>query len=115
MARDTLTPVQNSYNGNVQISSTNIVTANGFQLAAGESGKTILVITGHASNPATVTIRKGTAAQAWLAAQGDLTFTVPATQTQVFGPFESARFEQADGNIYIDSNVVVGIAAVRLA
>jgi hypothetical protein len=47
-----------------------------------------------------VTLRAG--AHALSGAVADLTLTVPAGQTAFLGPFDSAAFAQADGDLYVD-------------
>jgi hypothetical protein len=89
-------------------------------VVGGEGDK--LLINVKNSNAATrdITIKAGAGghqSQAWMGGQGDLVVTVPANTGDVwFGPFETARFEQTDGNINIDISAAAGvtIAAFRL-
>ncbi|MGW2932954.1 hypothetical protein ACWDA7_14050 [Streptomyces sp. NPDC001156] len=63
---------------------------------------TVLVVTNTDTNPHTVTVKAGTYPPALAAGQGDKTFSVAASSTTYFGPFESGRFLQGDGSVQID-------------
>ena len=65
----------------------------------------------------TLTVKAGVAPPSHRAGLGDLVVTVPLTTGDVFvGPLESARFAQANGDIYIDLEASIAgiIAAFRL-
>ncbi len=66
------------------------------------AGRLVLRIANSAAAPYTVTVRAGATPPAFRAGLGDLTVSVPAGATRWFGPFESARFVQADGSLYLD-------------
>jgi hypothetical protein len=61
----------------------------------------------------TVTVKAGPTthrSHAFLAPLGDVVVTVAVTTgEQLIGPFESARFEQADGLIYVDIEAAAGV------
>jgi len=86
-----------------QPAGTAVDVANGHAIAHAEFERTLLRITNTAGADKVVTVKAGAYPPALAKGLGDLTFTVPAT-TGVFiaGPFESGRFMQADGSLYVD-------------
>lgn len=63
---------------------------------------TVLRVTNTDTAAHTVTVLAGDNPPAIAAGQGNGTFSVPASGTQWFGPFESGRFLQNDGSVLID-------------
>jgi hypothetical protein len=114
MARATLTPLVPGRNGSVVRTSTALVVVDGQQVAAGDVDGLLLIINNASGGAAVVTIQGSDSEHAWLRAYGDLTVNIANGATAVVGPFETARFEQDDGMLYIDSDAVVLVTAVTL-
>jgi hypothetical protein len=93
---------------------TTIVQAEGAQFDAGVDGKRVLAIRATAGEAVTATILAGRGMNSGI---GNLELPeVEDGATLIAGPFESERFEQADGKIYVDfadgaDGAVVVIAA----
>jgi len=100
-----------------QPAGTAVDVTNGHVIAHAEFERTLLRVTNTAGADKVVTIKAGAYPPAIASSLGDLTFTVPAT-TGVFiaGPFESGRFMQADGSLYINlaSGHTGAITALKL-
>lgn len=58
---------------------------------------------------AVMTFSAGSQPLANAGGQGDLEVTVAADTTRYFGPFESARFSQDDGKLYVDVDVATNV------
>jgi hypothetical protein len=114
MARATLTPIAPGRNGSAVLALTANVVANGQQVAMGDIDGLILIFNNASGGAAVVTLQSGDSDNAWLSSLGDKTIAVANGAMAVAGPFESARFENSDGNIYIDSDVVVSTAAITV-
>lgn len=86
---------------------TNAGTSNGHIIPATQPGAnadpelTVLRLVA-GSTGGNVTIKAGTNPPALAAGQGDLVVAVAASATQWIGPFESGRFQQADGSLLVD-------------
>lgn len=63
---------------------------------------------GTTGNGGDVIIKAGVNPPAFRQGLGDLTVTVGDGVTKLIGPFESARFCQADGSINVDTSSLVG-------
>lgn len=77
-------------------------------------GKQLLLVntTAASANGINVTVEKGSF---WRSSLGNATFTLAVNKTYVLGPFESARFKQSNGQLYVDTNATRGqIIAIRL-
>lgn len=77
-------------------------------------GKQILLVntTAASTNGINVTVEKGSF---WRSGLGNATFTLAVNKTYVLGPFESARFKQSNGQLYVDTNATRGqIIAIRM-
>ncbi|MFE4991420.1 hypothetical protein ACFRH4_08720 [Streptomyces mirabilis] len=83
-------------------SGTTLDATNDHVIAAAKPELTVLVFTNTDTNPHIVTVKAGTYPPALAAGQGDKTFTVAASGSAYFGPFESGRFLQNDGSVQID-------------
>jgi hypothetical protein len=117
VARTTITKTALTRNGSVNAATAGVYQAfdqvNGMQVNAGEAGKTILHVKNTNAATRTVTVRAGAGGHlgmAWMAGLGDQAVVVGATTGDaILGPFESARFEQADGMIYVDADAAAGL------
>lgn len=77
-------------------------------------GKQILLVntTAASANGINLTVEKGSF---WRSGLGNATFTLAVNKTYVLGPFESSRFKQSNGQLYVDTNATRGqIIAIRL-
>ena len=115
MARDSIAVIAADDAGVELTGQTTIVPANGAKVPMGIDGKLILVIAAgtDTGEHVDVAIKAGVRNNS---GQGDMLLTVPEDKTYIMGPFESERFEQADGNLYVDFTTgnVGTIAAIRL-
>lgn len=111
MARTNLPLIDLPGNAGVLESTTAIDATNGMNLlvaseaipAKGELQDIILIVANTYTAPENCIIRAGAGpVPAFRASLGDLTVSVTNATTQVIGPFESARFAQADGSLNID-------------
>ena len=75
---------------------------------------TLLRVSNASGGSGTVTIKAGAQPLAIASGQGDLIVTVANSATQWLGPFESGRFEQADGSMIIESSVVMTVTAFKI-
>jgi hypothetical protein len=85
--------------------------------AKGELQDVILIVSNTAAAAHNAIIRAGAGpVPAFRASLGDLTVSVTNATTQIIGPFESARFAQADGSLNLDFDVgMTGtVAALRV-
>lgn len=76
---------------------------------------TLLRVSNASGGSGTVTVKAGTQPLAIAAGLGDLTVTVANGGTQWLGPFESGRFEQADGSMIVESSVVMTVTAFQVS
>lgn len=117
MARVTLTPTPLVPNGNVldPAGTASVAGAgNGFTVAY-VGGKSLYFRAANASGGSgTLTIFAGTQPLAIASGQGNLVVTVANSTTQWIGPVESARFEQSDGSITIETSVVMTASAFTI-
>ena len=68
----------------------------------GEMDRVIVEVTNTAAADLTVTIEAGVNPPAFLAVHGDVVSpAIPQNGRRIFGPFESARFAQADGKLQV--------------
>jgi hypothetical protein len=82
---------------------TTVDVANDHVIDRADPERTVLLITNTDAAPHTVTLKAGTdRSLSWAAGQGDNTFTVPATGSAFFGPFESGRYLQSGQKVYLD-------------
>lgn len=113
MPRATLTPITAASGAAPAIvTRTPLVVADGLQVRADQNEQMVFFVKNDTAGPATLTVRAGVY---WMGGKGDATLTIPANSEQVVGPFESARFEQINEYLYLDSNVVVSVAAIQVA
>ena len=105
MARTVITPTPLAPNAKTDVVATTI---NSGLVTAGVSitpltGSFFMRVTNTAGAAHPVIIRAGAYPPGALASQGDLTVTVALTSgVEYIGPFETARFAQADGSINVD-------------
>ena len=111
MARTNLPLTDLPGNAGVLESTTAIDQANGMNVqvtseaipAKGEVQDIVLIVSNTFTSPENCIIRAGAGpVPAFRASLGDLTVSVTNATTQLIGPFESARFAQADGSLNID-------------
>jgi len=114
MPRLVVNPIQTVRNASVVLAYTALVAADDASVRVENGSKAVVIVNGHATLATTVTFKAGTGVQSWLSPAGDVAFTVAATQTRVFGPFDSAQFENADGTLFIDVDQAVNIAVLQL-
>lgn len=115
MARDAIT-VYDAVPAGVETAFDSITVENGGKVLAGVDGKLILVYQGGSGvgevlNPV---IKAGVGMNSGI---GDLALPESASAAVIVaGPFETERFEQADGYIYVDytTDDVGGILAIRI-
>ena len=114
MPRLSLTPISAVRNGSAVLTQTALVAADDAQFTVPDGEKCVLILVGHATNPAAVSLTAGTGQQSWLSGAGDLSFTLAAATTRVVGPFDSARFENADATIFLNTDQAITAAVVAL-
>lgn len=115
MPRDSVTITTPALNAGTDTpAGTTINTTNGAVIAAGgRTRKMLLRITNTNGSDRVATVKAGVGPRAGI---GDLAITVPATTGDVLVPVESARFGQANGDIYVDfaASMAGKISALRL-
>lgn len=125
MARTNLPLTDLAGNAGVTESTTAIDQANGMNVqvisesvpAKGEAEDVILIVANTYTAAENVIVRAGAGpVPAFRASLGDLTVAVPASSTAIVGPFESARFAQADGSLNVDfsAGITGTIVALRV-
>ena len=90
---------------------------NDMMFEAGDASKLLIHIKNTNASGRTAIVKAGAGghqSSAWMGPLGDLSVAIPATTGDVLiGPLESARFEQNDGNIYLDldasTNVTIAV------
>lgn len=111
MARTNLPLTDLAGNAGQAESTTALDVANGMNVqvtseaipAKGEAEDVILIISNTYTAAENVIVRAGAGpVPAFRASLGDLTVSVPASSTMLIGPFETARFAQADGSLNVD-------------
>lgn len=115
MARTAVTPTVLTVNGSAtEPAATNTVsgTGNGITIAASTPEQTIFRVT--ATNAGNVIIKAGAGAAAISAGQGDLTVALGAGAVAEIGPFESARFGQADGSLNLETSAVMAVQTFKV-
>jgi hypothetical protein len=119
MARTQIHPLVLVVNGfETDSADSTVLTAgvgNGVFVAASEADAEVLVLrlTNSGGATANVSVKAGQFPLAPSSGQGDLVVPVPAGGTVFAGPFESARFAQADGSTAIDSDAAVAVTAIK--
>lgn len=86
---------------------------NGLQIARSVPELTLLRVSNASGGSGTVSLLAGAQPLAIASGQGVLTATVANSATSWLGPFESGRFEQADGSLIIESSVVMTVTAFQ--
>lgn len=117
MARTTITPIVLSLGATVADpagTASGVGAGNGVTVASAFTEKTLLRLA-TSGTAATVSVKAGSGPASTAAGQGDLTVALGATAVAWVGPLESARFQQADGSLAIDSTVAVTVTAFRVA
>jgi hypothetical protein len=84
---------------------------NGFTIANVGSDLVLLRVTNSTGSSGTVSVLAGSQPSAISSGQGPITVTVAASGTQWVGPFESARVQQADGSLTVESSAVMTVTA----
>ena len=115
--RTAITPTAWLANGNVVDPTYTAADAvNGMSVAADETERIILHVKNGDTAAKTVTVKAGANPPAWRAGVGDLEVSVAAGTNQYIGPFESARFEQTGGALWVDFSAATSttVAAYRL-
>lgn len=93
--------------------------ANGMFVDFEDAGKVLIHVKNTNAATRDITIRSGSVgdlSEAWMSSQGDLTATIAATTgDRIFGPFESARFGNAN-QLWLDFTAAtnVTVAAFEL-
>lgn len=85
---------------------------NGGQVLAARHEQTLLRVTNAVSG--TVTVLAGTQPLANASGQGPLAVAVGAGAVAWIGPFESARFEQSDGSLIVETTQATTITAFKV-
>jgi hypothetical protein len=114
MARATLTPTALVPNAGINDPAGTASTAgagNGFTVPYAGSKLILLRVTNSTGGSGTATVLAGSQPSAIASGQGSLADTVGAGATRWLGPFESARFQQPDGSLAIDTSVVMTVTA----
>lgn len=77
---------------------------------------TVLRVTNtSAVTPFDFTVKAGDSPPALAAGQGDLVVTMAVSSAQYLGPFESGRFVQSDGSVFLEATAVTGaVTAFRV-
>ena len=75
--------------------------------------RVLLRVANGGGSSATVKVKAGSGVAALSAGQGDLSVSVGAGATAWLGPFESARFQQADGSLAVDATAAVTVTAFQ--
>ena len=87
---------------------------NGFTVPY-QGGKQLLLRVANASGGSgTITILAGSQPSAIASGQGNLVDTVANATTRWIGPLESARFQQPDGTLAIETSVVMTVTAIAV-
>ncbi|AXA97591.1 hypothetical protein [Microbacterium sp. PM5] len=117
MARAALNPTTITPNaGNADPAGTASVAGagNGFAVPY-QGGKQLLLRVSNASGGSgTVTVLAGSQPSAIASGQGSLVDTVANGATRWIGPLESARFQQPDGSLAIETSVIMTITAIAI-
>lgn len=83
--------------------------------AKGEAEDIVLIVSNTYTAAENVIVRAGAGpVPAFRASLGDLTVSVTNATTQYIGPFESARFAQADGSLNVDFSAAMTGTIVAL-
>lgn len=101
MARSALSPSALTANGAVAAAGTAVDVANGMRIASSRPEMTVLVVSNTHDASHNITIAAGDPVTG-LGYQAALVAAVPAESVRYVGPFESARYKQADGSLSID-------------
>jgi hypothetical protein len=117
MATTALTPTVLTVNGSATeaAASTSVAGAgNGFKISNASPEQTIFRIVG--TNAGNAIVKAGAAPDpgAISAGQGDLTVAIGASGVFEVGPFESARFQQADGSLILETSAVMAVQAFKV-
>lgn len=110
MARTVINVTPLGRNGSVNAAGAGVYQAadstNDMLFEAGDADRLLIHVKNTNAAARTLTVKAGAGghqSSAWMGGLGDLVVNIPATTGDVLiGPFESARFEQNDGNIYLD-------------
>lgn len=117
MARTAVTISKLSANSSITTpAGTTLDPTNGHVISGARFRKLMIRITNTNGTNRVATIKAGAYPPAESAGLGDLAVTVPATTGDVLiGPLESARFAQANGDIYVDLGASIAgiIAAIQ--
>jgi hypothetical protein len=116
MARTSITAAALVANGSITDptgTTTGVGDGNGVVLAGGYVERVLLRVANGGGSSATVKIKAGSGAAALSAGQGDQAVSVGAGATAWIGPFESARFQQADGSLAVDATAAVTVTAFQ--
>ena len=117
MARATLTPSPLVPNGGLADPTGTASVAgagNGFTIPAQGNKSVMLRVANASGGSGTISILAGTQPLAPSSGQGAITVTVANSATQWVGPFESARVEQPDGSLSVETSVVMTVTAFTL-
>ena len=104
MARTAVSLSKLTANGSITTpAGTNADPTNGHVISGGRFRKLLIRVTNTDSGAHNATVKAGVYPPAESSGLGDLVVSVPATTGDVLiGPLESARFAQANGDIYLD-------------
>lgn len=103
MARTAITPSALVGNGNLTDPAGTAGDATNHHSVSGvESELLVIRVDNGDASGITATVKAGANPPALAAGQGDLAVSVGATSVEFIGPLESARFAQANGDIWLD-------------
>lgn len=119
MARVTLTPTALVANGGVADPAGTASVAgagNGFSIPASRlpQDTVFLRVNNGGGATATVTVLAGSQPSALSSGLGPVTVSVAAAGTQWVGPFETARLQQPDGSLAVETSAVLTVAAFQI-
>ncbi|WP_065961264.1 hypothetical protein [Curtobacterium sp. UCD-KPL2560] len=116
MARSSITAAALVANGSITDptgTATGVGDGNGVVVAGAFLERVLLRVANGGGSSATVKVKAGSGTAALAAGQGDLFIAVGAGATAWLGPFESARFQQADGSLAVDATAAVTVTAFQ--
>jgi hypothetical protein len=87
---------------------------NGVSIAQTIPEQVILRVSNASGGTGTVSVVNGSQPSAQASGQGPLVVSIATAAAAWLGPFESARFGQADGSLYVDSSVVMTVTAFKV-
>lgn len=117
MATTALTPTVLTVNSSIAEPAGTATVAgsgNGLRIANATPEQTIFRVVGTNAGNAIVKAGASPDPGAISAGQGDLTVAVGSGNVVEIGPFESARFQQADGSLILESSAILTVQAFKV-